>query len=135
MAQIDRGTFVIMVDDAVHSATAIAALSNSLSGRHITVAEADHALAEALTAAHSATVEAVQRLDAIAADIESAVAQQDAFALDTPAGAREFHRFLIAKHREIIDIVSVTAADSQSKSMALQQLLAHYSPSPAGSTI
>ncbi|MET0702846.1 MAG: DUF4226 domain-containing protein [Mycobacterium sp.] len=123
-----------MADQAGHSASAIAALSSTLTGRHTAVADADRALAEALTAAHAATVEGLQRLDAIAADIDAAVAHQEAFALDTAAGAHEFHRFLLAKQREISDIVSSTAALSDAKSAALQELLVHYRQTPTVST-
>ncbi|CAN5665838.1 DUF4226 domain-containing protein [soil metagenome] len=115
-----------MADQAGHSTAAIAAWSATLSARHTAVAGADRALAGALTDAHTATVEALRRLDTIAADIESAVAHQDAFALDTSVGAREFHRFLIAKQREISDIVASAVAASQAKSAALQELLGYY---------
>ncbi len=121
------------MDQAGHSVTAIAAGSAALSGRYAAVTEADRALAAAVTAAHTATVEAVRRLDAIAADIESAVAGQDALALDTPAGTHEFHRFLLAKQQEIVDIVSAAVADGEAKSAALQELLVHYSLSLAAS--
>jgi hypothetical protein len=123
-----------MVDQAGHSITAIAAQSTALSVRHSAVAGVDRALADALTSAHRATVEALRRLDAIAADIESAVAQQDALGLDTAAGARQFQRFLIAKQHEISDIVSAAAAENVAKSAALQQLSAQYASAPASST-
>lgn len=123
-----------MVDQTGHSATAIAAASTALSARHAGVTEADRALSEALAAAHAATVEGLRRLDAIEAAIDSAVAQQDALALDTPAGAHQFHRFLLAKHREIIDVVSQTAADGEAKAAVLQGLLTTYLPSPTSST-
>lgn len=120
-----------MVDQAGHSATAIVAASATLSARHTIVSDTDRALADAVTAAHTATVRALRRLDAIATDIDAAVLAQDAFALDTSTGVREFHRFLIEKQREIISIVSETATDSQAKSVALQKLSLHYAPSPA----
>jgi hypothetical protein len=120
-----------MADQTGHSATPAAALSTTLTGRHTAAAEADRVLAEVLAEAHTAAVEALHRLDAIAADIESAVAHQGAFALDTAAGAHEFHRFLLAKQREISDLVTSTVAMSQLKSAALQELLGHYPQSPA----
>ncbi|MCV7226220.1 DUF4226 domain-containing protein [Mycolicibacterium komossense] len=123
-----------MVDQAGHSATAIAAASTALSTRHAGLTEADRALAEAVAAAHAATVEGLRRLDTIEADIESAVAQQDMLALDTPAGAHQFHRFLLAKHREIIEIVSQTAANAESKTAVLQSLSGNYPSAPAAST-
>ncbi len=123
-----------MVDQQGHSATAIAASSSALAIHHAGVAEADRALSEALLAAHAATVEGLRRLDAIETDIESAVAQQDTLALDTAAGALQLQRFLLAKHREIIDIVEQTAADAEAKRAVLQGLLSRYPVSPSEST-
>ncbi|CAN5375621.1 hypothetical protein BH09ACT8_BH09ACT8_05750 [soil metagenome] len=123
-----------MVDQAGHSATAMAATSSALAAQHADVNEADRALAEVLVGAHAATVEGLRRLDAIETAIESALAEQDLLALDTPAGAHEFHRFLLAKHREIIDIVAQTAADGDAKAAALQGLLGRYPATPASST-
>jgi hypothetical protein len=121
-----------MVDQTGHSAIAIAASSTALSTQHAAVAEADRGLSDALAAAHTVTVESLRRLDAIEADIDAAVAHQDTLGLDAPAGAKEFHRFLLAKHREIIDIVATAAAEAESKKAVLQGLLANY---PAASTI
>ena len=52
------------------------------------------------------TVESIRRLDAIAAEIDGAVKNQAALALDTAIGAREFQKFLIAKQQEISAVVS-----------------------------
>jgi hypothetical protein len=87
-----------------------------------------------LSAAHAATVEGLQQLDAIAAELDAAVAHQEAFALDTAAGAHEFHRFLLARQREISAVVSSTAALSRAKSAALQELLSRYPHTPTVST-
>jgi hypothetical protein len=51
-------------------------------------------------------VESIRRLDAIAAEIDGAVKNQAALALDTAMGAREFQKFLIAKQQEISAVVS-----------------------------
>ena len=123
-----------MVDQAGHSATAMVAASGALAAQHAAANEADRALAEALAGAQAATVEGLRRLDAIEADIESALAQQDGLALDTPAGAHQFHRFLLTKHREIIDIVAQTAADGEAKSAVLQGLMRRYLDAPTSST-
>ena len=61
------------------------------------MAEADRRLADAVANAHAVTVGALQHLDRIEAEIESAVSTAQAFAVDTPAGARELQRLLIAK--------------------------------------
>jgi Domain of unknown function (DUF4226) len=123
-----------MVDQAGPSATAIGAVESALSQRHAAAATADRALADAVAVAHTLTVEGLRRLDAIEADIESAVAQQDTLALDTPAEAHRFQRFLLAKHREILDVVSATAAAGEAKKVELQGLLTQYPTSPGSST-
>lgn len=123
-----------MVDQVGHSAAAMAAASSTLAAQLAGVNDADRALAEALSGAYAATAEGIRRLDAIEADIEAALAQQDVLALDTPAGAHHFHRFLLAKHREIIDVVAQTAADDEAKAVVLRELLGRYPVVPASST-
>ena len=80
--------------------------------------EADQVLAEVLAGAHGAMREGVRRLDAIAAEIDSAVKNQAALAVDTPIGAREFRKFLIAKQREISAVVSQHASSTREKGRA-----------------
>ena len=95
-----------MADQTGGSVDAIATRQALLSARHARSAEADRALVEALAGAHAATVEGISRLDAIAAEIDSAVTNQAALALDTAVGAREFQKFLVAKQQEISAVVS-----------------------------
>ncbi|WP_343575661.1 DUF4226 domain-containing protein [Mycobacterium sp.] len=103
----------------------------ALSARHAASVEADRALAEALASAHVVTVQSIRRLDAIAAEIDGAVANQGALALDTAMGAREFQKFLIAKQQEISAVVSrARDVDAQTRA-ALDTLRANYT-SPAG---
>ncbi len=90
-----------MVEQGGLSITAIGDQQTALSTQHTAAAEADRALTDALASAHAATVEGIRRLDAIAAEIDSAVTNQAAFGVDTAVGAREFQKFLIAKQREI----------------------------------
>ena len=85
---------------------AIAQRQAALSAHHVASTEADRTLAEALATAHSVTVESIRRLDAIAAEIDGAVKNQAALALDTAMGARQFQKFLIAKQQEISAVVS-----------------------------
>lgn len=115
-----------MVDQAGSSASAVALTQSMLSARRGAAEQADRTLAATLTDAHHVAVEALQRLDAIEAEIESAVAQQGQLALDTPAGAREFHRFLLAKQCDIADVLSGAQAQAASKVIALQGLVSHY---------
>ncbi len=118
-----------MAEQAGSSVEAIRAEQAALLSRHGELADADHALAAALAGAHAAAVEAVSRLDAIAAEIETAVHNQVALEIDTPMGAREFHKFLIAKQREIIAIVSDARELDRVKKAALESLRTQYSTS------
>jgi hypothetical protein len=101
----------------------------ALSKQHVAAAEADRALAEALASAHAATLEGVRRLDAIAAEIDSAVKNQAALGLDTAMGAREFQKFLIAKQREILAVVVHAHELDGAKAASLAELRQHYTGS------
>lgn len=108
------------------SVAAIQAREAALARQHSVVADADRVLAEALASAHTAMRESVRRLDAIAAEIDSAVPDQNVRAIDTPLGAREFQKFLVAKQREIAAIVAETHELDRAKSAVLESLRAHY---------
>lgn len=118
-----------MAEQAGRSIGAIGEGQAALARQHAAAAEADHALAEALASAHAATVESVRRLDAIAAEIERAVANQTAIGLDTSMGAREFQRFLIAKQREIQAVVAEAHELDAAKKALLEKLSVHYTTS------
>ncbi len=118
-----------MAEQAGRSIDAITEGQAALSRQHGAAADADRALAEALASAHAATVEGLRRLDAIAAEIDRAVANQTAIGLDTAVGAREFQRFLIAKQREILSVVSDAHEVAVAKKAALEKLAAHYTTS------
>ncbi|MGH3636646.1 DUF4226 domain-containing protein [Mycobacterium sp.] len=118
-----------MAEQAGSGVAAIRARQAALQSRHGELADADHALAAALASAHAATVEGVSRLDAIAAEIETAVHNQVALAIDTPMGARAFHMFLIAKQREIIAIVSDARELDRAQKSALESLCPPYGAS------
>jgi hypothetical protein len=115
-----------MAEQAGGSVEPIAARQAALSARHAASAEADRALVEALAGAHAATVEGIRRLDAIAAEIDGAVTNQAALALDTPIGAREFQKFLIAKQQEISAVVSQARELDGATRAALDKLREHY---------
>jgi uncharacterized protein DUF4226 len=120
-----------MAEQAGLSIGAIGEKQAALAERHGAAAEADRALADALASAHAATVEGLRRLDAISAEIDLAVANQAALGLDTPVGAREFQRFLIAKQREISAVVSDARELGSAKKALLEKLSAQY-PTSAG---
>jgi hypothetical protein len=94
-----------------------------LAARDRDLAEADAELAEVVSSAHAAAMEAIRKLDSVSAEIEAAVAQR---AVAAPSEGREFARFLIAKQHEISDILTTARADSDAKVVVLQQLLDRY---------
>ncbi|WP_373234466.1 DUF4226 domain-containing protein [Mycobacterium marinum] len=116
-------------EQAGSALAAIRARQAELARQHDVLGEADRALAEALTRAHTVMRDSVRRLDAIGAEIDAAVAGQDSLALDTPLGAREFQNFLLAKQREIATIVATAHELDRTKSAVLASLRAHYGES------
>ncbi|APE17428.1 hypothetical protein BOH72_21395 [Mycobacterium sp. WY10] len=112
-----------MAEHAGASADALESARSLLAVRDRELAEADAELAEAVSSAHAAAAEAIRKLDAIQAEIEAAVAQQ---AVTAPVEGREFARFLLAKQREISDIVVAARAESDAKVVVLQQLMGRY---------
>jgi hypothetical protein len=120
-----------MPEQAGGSVEAIGARQAALSARHAASGEADRALVEALADAHAATVESIRRLDAIAADIDGAITNQAALALDTTVGAREFQKFLLTKQQEISAVVSQARELDGASRAALDKLREHYT-APAG---
>jgi Domain of unknown function (DUF4226) len=121
-----------MSEQAGQSVGAIQARQAALARHHGTVAEADRALAEAIGSAHAVMRESVRRLDAIADEIERAVPRQAELAIDTPLGAHEFQRFLLAKQREIAAVVSNAHELDRVKRAVLDGLRAQYA-APTGS--
>lgn len=89
-------------------------------------AAADRLVVPALQAAYRSAVRGRRQLDAIGADIEAAVANQQAMALDTPAGAATFSRFLDAKTQDINTVVAKTAVRSRAGAGALASLGPSY---------
>jgi uncharacterized protein DUF4226 len=115
-----------MAEQAGSSIGAIREKQGALSRQHAAAAQADRVLGEALASAHAATVDGVSRLDAIAAEIDRAVENQVALGIDTPIGAREFQKFLIAKQREIFAIVSDAHELDTAKKAMLENMVQHY---------
>lgn len=124
----------MVAEQAGQTGDAVAARLAALSQRHDELAEADLKLASAVSDAHAVTAGALSRLDHIEHEIESAVAAQDTLALDTVAGAHDWQRFLLAKQREIIAIVTEANEQASAKAAVLQELLASYQGSGEPST-
>jgi hypothetical protein len=70
--------------------------------------------------------ESVRRLDAIAAEIEDAMADPAEIPFDTPMGLRELQRFLVAKQREIASVVAHAHELDHAKATVLQALRERY---------
>jgi Domain of unknown function (DUF4226) len=105
---------------------AIQARQAAMATLHGTVADADRVLAEAIADAHAVMRASVSRLDAIAAEIDRVASGQADPAVDTPMGAREFQKFLVAKQREIAAVVAHAHELDRTKSAVLQGLRAQY---------
>ncbi len=120
-----------MSEQAGPSVAAIQARESVLASQHGTSADADRVLAEVLASAHAAIRESIERLDAIAEQIDRAVLHQADLAIDTPLGAREFQRFLLAKQREIAAVVAEVRELDHAKKAVLESLRAQYGV-PAG---
>ncbi|UXA07212.1 DUF4226 domain-containing protein [Mycobacterium sp. SMC-2] len=115
-----------MTEQGGPSVAAIQARQSALADKHGRVADADRMLAEVLSSAHDAMREGVRRLDAIAEQIDHATVHQANLAVDTPMGAREFQRFLLAKQGEITAVVENARELSQSKKAVLDSLRDQY---------
>jgi hypothetical protein len=118
-----------MSEQAGYSVGAIQARQAALAKQHSAVADADQVLADAVASAHAAMRESVRRLDAIAAELDQAVANQAGLAVDTPMGAREFQRFLVAKQHEIAAVVADAQELDRAKKAVLEGLRALYAGS------
>jgi hypothetical protein len=112
-----------MAEYAGASGQALESARSVLAARDRDLADADAELAAIVSNAHAAATEAIRRLDAVSVEIEAAVAQRT---LAAPTEGREFGRFLIAKQREISDILITARADANAKAVALQQLIDRY---------
>jgi vacuolar-type H+-ATPase subunit C/Vma6 len=119
-----------MSEPAGLSLAAIRARQAALASQYSSVAEADRALADALASAHAAMSESASRLDAIAAEIDHAMPDRaKETAADTPMGARELQRFLVAKQREIASVVAHAHEVDHAKAAVLQGLRERYTAS------
>jgi hypothetical protein len=115
-----------MSEQAGPSLGAIQARQSALATRHSAAAEADRVLTDVLASAHAAMRESIRRLDAIADEIDRAVPHQASLAADTPMGAREFQKFLVAKQREIAAVVADAHELDRAKTAVLESLRGEY---------
>jgi hypothetical protein len=106
------------------AAEAIRDAEAALAHQNTDAAHIDLQVVTAVLNARAAHDEGVAELVALQRDIEAAVASRTD--LDTPAGAREFQRFLIAKLREIRGVVENSSLDATSKASLAAALATLY---------
>lgn len=115
--------------DAIRDAELALAQQNSHT------AQLDLQVISAILNAHRTTLEGSEALTTLQRDVEAAVRTRTD--LDTPAGARDFQRFLTGKLREIRAVVAGTGLDDTSKSALMAAWTSLYNGSrsePQGST-
>ncbi len=96
------------------AAEAIADAEAALAHQNSASSQLDLQVITAILNAHLKTVEGKEALTTLQQDTESAVRTRSD--LDTPAGARDFQRFLIGKLRDIRTVVASANLDDSSKS-------------------
>jgi Domain of unknown function (DUF4226) len=110
--------------DAIADAEATLAHQNSASS------QLDLQVVSAIMNAHLKTVEGGEALTRLQRETEAAV--QTRSDLDTPAGARDFQRFLIGKLRDIRSVVANASLDDTSKSALMAAWTSLYDASKGG---
>ena len=119
------------------AAEAIAGAEAALAHQNSASSQLDLQVVSAIMNAHLKTVEGADVLTALQHETEAAV--QTRSDLDTPAGARDFQRFLIGKLRDIRAVVMTASLDDTSKSALMAAWTSLYDasktvPSVAGET-
>jgi hypothetical protein len=96
------------------AADAIRDAESALAHQNSTTAQVDLQVVSAVLNAHQKNAEGREALNSLQHDIEAAVTTRSD--LDTPAGARDFQRFLIGKLRDIRAVVANASLDDTSNS-------------------
>ena len=109
------------------AAAAIRDAEAALARQNTDAAHVDLQVVTAVLNAHAAHDDGLAELIALQHDIENAVVVRTD--LDTPAGAREFQRFLIGKLRDIRDVVENSSLDATSKASLAAALAILYASS------
>jgi hypothetical protein len=112
------------------AAEAIAAAEAALAHQNSADAQLDLQVISAILNAHERTVESSAALKKLQQETEAAVRTRSD--LDTPAGARDFQRFLIGKLRDIRAVVASASLDDTSKSALLAAWTSLYNASKTG---
>ncbi|MEB3980842.1 DUF4226 domain-containing protein [Mycobacterium sp. 663a-19] len=109
------------------AAEAIAEAEAALAHQNSASSQLDLQVVSAIMNAHLKTVEGREALTKLQHETEAAV--QTRSDLDTPAGARDFQRFLIGKLRDIRSVVANASLDDTSKSALMAAWTALYDAS------
>jgi hypothetical protein len=112
--------------DAIRNAEVALAHQNS------TTAQVDLQVVTAVLNAHQKAAAGTQALSRLQRDIEGAVATRSD--LDTPAGARDFQRYLIGKLRDIRAVVAGASLDDTSNSALMAAWTSLYNSSQPAAT-
>ena len=112
------------------AAEAIARAESALAHQNTATSQLDLQVVSAILNAHLKAVDGREALTKLQQETEAAVrARSD---LDTPAGARDFQRFLIGKLRDIRAVVADTSLDDTSKSALMAAWTSLYNASKGG---
>ena len=109
------------------TAEAIRGAESALARQRSDAAHLDLQVLTAVANAHATAADGLARLAELQHQIETAVASRTD--LDTPAGARELQRFLIAMIRDIRDVVQNAGLDAASRATLADALAALYEAS------
>jgi hypothetical protein len=112
------------------AAEAIADAEAALAHQNSASSQLDLQVVSAIMNAHLKTVEGGEALTRLQHETEAAV--QTRSDLDTPAGARDFQRFLIGKLRDIRSVVANASLDDTSKSALMAAWTSLYDASKGG---
>jgi len=106
------------------AAEAIRNAESALARQYSDAAHLDLQVLTAIVNAHATAADGTIQLSQLQREIETAVAARTD--LDTPAGAREFQRFLIGKMRDIQSVVESARLDATSRAALSEALRALY---------
>jgi Domain of unknown function (DUF4226) len=112
------------------AAEAIADAEAALAHQNSASSQLDLQVVSAIMNAHLKTIEGRDALTRLQRETEAAV--QTRSDLDTPAGARDFQRFLIGKLRDIRSVVANASLDDTSKSALMAAWTSLYDASKGG---
>lgn len=112
------------------AAEAIASAEAALAHQNSANAQLDLQVISAILNAHAKSLEGSAALTTLQQETETAVRTRSD--LDTPAGARDFQRFLIGKLRDIRAVVAGASLDATSKSVLMAAWTSLYNASKTG---